>query len=223
MGELVAPWGNDDGGVLAGLLVLVLVATIAYGGYWGYQYWDENQDTTPAAASVPPGGEKLSGKGVNLVIPRGWSQQKVSDKEIEKRLDAFIASDPDGADQTGIDLATDPAAGFAFFAIEDKGGKGLSDLSVAVDSGDAELADIQSFLTVQLERTRAKRIEWEATTLGGVEARQVDYQRHYGTVTAYQRQYVVVGDKEAATLTFSSIQPIDNRDADAIADTMRVD
>ena len=215
---------NDDGGVLAGLLVVIVVGIVAYGGYWGYQYWDENQDTTPAAASVPPGGEKLSGKGVTLVIPRGWSQDKVSDKELERRYEEFVAVDPDAADKAGVDQVVDPAASVAFLAIEDKQSKGREDLNVTVaEPGDTDLTSLQSALNVLLERSGARRLKWKSMQLGGVDARQVSFQRKIGDATLYQRQYFVIGDNVAATLNFSSLEPIDVAEADRIADTIRVD
>lgn len=224
MGDFVDRCRKDDGGIIAGLLVLILAGAVAYGGFLAYKYWDENQDTTPAPAAVPPGAEELSGKGVTLVIPKGWSQEKVSSKELERRFQAFVGANPEAADKSGLDLIVDPESSVAFLAIEDNKSKGRQDLNVAVTgSGDTDLASIQSALTVQLERSGATKLKWQTTTLGGVDARQLDLQRKFGTVVVYQRQYYVLGDKVGATLTFSSLKPIDDAEADAVADTMRVD
>ncbi|MCZ3389571.1 MAG: hypothetical protein LH645_10750 [Actinomycetia bacterium] len=82
-GFVTSRWRKDDGGIIAGLLVLVLAVAVAYGGYVGYQYWHDNQNTTPPPAAVPQGSEQLSGNGVTLVIPRGWSKASLRENQVQ--------------------------------------------------------------------------------------------------------------------------------------------
>lgn len=215
---------TDDGGIIAGFLILVLAGAIAVGGYLGYRYWEDNKETTPAAAAVPQGSEQLSGNGVTLVIPRGWSETPIRENQLTKATEAFIAAKPGAADKTGLDQTQVDPDSFAFAAVEGKGGKDDEGLTVITLGGsDTDLASVQASQTVQLKRLGASKIRWEDTTLGGVPALQVDFEQNFGTVTVYQRQYYVIGDNETAQLTFSSLKPIGDKDADAIAETMRVD
>lgn len=112
----------------------------------------------------------------------------------------------------------------AFLAIENKESKERTDLNVTTaDAGDTDLTSLQSVLRVALERSGARKLKWETTEVGGVEAKQVDFQRNIGSATIYQRQYFVIGDNVGATLSFTSLKPVDNAEADSIADTIRVD
>jgi hypothetical protein len=215
---------TDDGGIIAGLLILVVAGAIVVGGYLGYQYWENNKETTPAAAAVPQGSKQLSGNGVTLVIPRGWSQTPIRENQLTNAIQAFVAAKPGAADKTGLDQTPVDPDSFAFAADEGDGAKDDEGLTVITLGGsDTDLSSVQAAGTVQLRRLGASKIRWEDTTLGGVPALQVDFEQDLGTVTVYQRQYFVIGDNETGQLTFSSLKPIGDKDADAIADTMRVD
>ena len=42
-------------------------------------------------------------------------------------------------------------------------------------------------------------------------------------LTRKREQSIVIGDNVGATLSFTSLKPVDNAEADSIADTIRVD
>jgi len=215
---------DDDGWIIAGFLLLVLVAAIAVGGYFGYRYWEDNKNTTPPPAPIPPGSEEISGNGVTLVIPRGWSEASVRDKQIQRTFDAVVAANPNAADKAGVDQMQINPDLVAFAAVEGGAGKNAESLNVVAVAGvTTDLTSLQSAYNVQLQRLGASKIRWEETRLDVVDALQVDFEQVFGPVTVYQRQYMVIGDNEVATLTFNALAPIGNKKADEIANTMRVD
>lgn len=215
---------GDGGGVIAGFLLLVVVGAVAVGGYLGYQYWQDNQDTTPPPAAVPQGSEQLSGNGVTVVIPRGWSETSVRENQLRRAYEAVVAAKPNAADKSGLDqVQVDPDA-YAFAAVEDQGGKNAESLqAVTLANAETDLTSARSASTVLLKRLGAAKIRWNDPQLDAADALQVDYEQRFGPVTVYQRQYLVIGDKSLATLTFTSLRPIGDKNAGDIANTMRVD
>lgn len=217
-------WRKDDGGIIAGLLVLVLAVGIAYGGYVGYHYWDDNKDTTPPPATVSNGGEELSSNGVTLVIPRGWNKAPLNENQVQRWYDVVAAAKPKAASRSGLDQTTVDPDSLAFAAEQGNGGKNDEGLVVVtIANSQTNLDSVQTAYTVLLKRLGASKIKWEKTTLGDVDAIQVDYRQDFGSITVYQREYFLIGDTETAQLTFNALQPIGNKDADGIAETMRVD
>jgi len=207
-GTVPAPVPRSHRGMVVAILVVALVLV---GGAVGAVAYVHHRNTTPVASTVAVnGGTRVSGRGVSLTIPRGWTNVPLSKDGFARFLDTVASKDPQDAQQLTAQVRAAVSQSAVMLAIDSpdisQGFHSNALLEVVpVDTSRHTAAEYEAEAKRELQGVGVSDVVTRQTNIGGypVVVATYDQQRTLGLV--HGTEYLVLGPGKLAVLAVTGL------------------
>jgi uncharacterized membrane protein len=193
------------------VVAIVVTALVLVGGAVGAVAYVHHQNTTPVASTVAVNsGTRVSGRGVSLTIPRGWTNVPLSKDGFTKFLDTVASKDPQDAKQLTAQVRAAVSQSAVMLAIDSPDiSQGFHDNAllevVTVDTSAHSPEEFATAAKRELQSVGVNDVVTTLTTIGDYSAVVATYDQQRTGGLVHGTEYLVLGPGKLVVLAVTGL------------------